>query len=296
MRQVIKLLAHTEIDREKWDHCISQSAFETIYPYSWYLDLVSPGWDALVLDDFRAVMPLTWTKKMGFRLLLQPVLAQQLGVFTRDSPGTALLEGFLDNIPARFRYIDICLNKKNRDIPGKWDSIERHNYELDLSVPEDSYNTNTRRNLQKGQTQDFDFRSISTKEYLYLKFHGIRETRPAVRWSYLENLFEGLLRLKKAEIFGLFREDELQAAAILGYAVSRTIYLNGCNSDAGKENRAMFVLMDRLISRSRGAEKIFDFEGSNIPGVARFYEGFGGKRTIYPRIVKTSFPFLRKVN
>jgi hypothetical protein len=265
MRQVIKLLAHTEIDREKWDHCISQSAFETIYPYSWYLDLVSPGWDALVLDDFRAVMPLTWTKKMGFRLLLQPVLAQQLGVFTRDSPGTTLLEGFLDNIPARFRYIDICLNKKNRDIPGKWDSIERHNYELDLSVPEDSYNTNTRRNLQKGQTQDFDFRSISNKEYL-------------------------------SEIFGLFREDELQAAAILGYAVSRTIYLNGCNSDAGKENRAMFVLMDRLISRSRGAEKIFDFEGSNIPGVARFYEGFGGKRTIYPRIVKTSFPFLRKVN
>jgi len=292
---VIKLLGHTEIDREQWDYCISHSVFETIYPYSWYLDLVSPGWDALVLDDFRAVMPLTWTKKMGFRLLLQPVLAQQLGIFSRDSLDTPLLEEFLDNIPARFRYIDICLNKKNVDITGKWDSFERHNYELDLSVPEDSYNTNTRRNLQKGQSQDFDFRSISAGEYLYLKFHGIKDARPAVRWSYLENLFEGLLRLKKAEIFGLFRGDDLQAAAILGYAVSRTIYLNGCNSDAGKENRAMFVLMDKLISQLRGADRIFDFEGSNIPGVARFYEGFGGKRTIYQRIVKTSFPFLRQI-
>ena len=292
---MIKLLVHTEIDREKWDHCIGHSVFETIYPYSWYLDLVSPGWDALVLDDFRAVMPLTWTKKMGFRLLLQPVLAQQLGIFSRDSLDTALLEEFLENIPARFRYIDICLNNENGDIPGKWDSFERHNYELDLSVPEDSYNTNTRRNLQKGQSQDFDFRSISASEYLYLKFHGIMDARPAVRWSYLENLFEGLLRLKKAEIFGLFRGDDLQAAAILGYAVSRTIYLNGCNSDAGKENRAMFVLMDKLILQLRGADRIFDFEGSNIPGVARFYEGFGGKRTIYPRIVKTSFPFLRKI-
>lgn len=292
---MIKLLGHTQIDREKWDHCISHSVFETIYSYSWYLDLVSPGWDALVLDDFRAVMPLTWTKKMGFRLLLQPILAQQLGIFSRDSLDSALLEEFLENIAARFRYIDICLNHENGDIPEEWDAFERHNYELDLSGPEDSYSTNTRRNLQKGQSQYFDFRSISAGEYLTLKFHGIKDARPAVRWRYLENLIEGLLRLKKAEIFGLFRGDDLQAAAILGYAVSRTIYLNGCNSDAGKENRAMFVLMDKLISQSRGADRIFDFEGSNIPGIARFYEGFGGKRTIYPRIVKTSFPFLRKI-
>jgi len=292
---VIKLLVHNEIDRERWDHCISHSIFETIYPYSWYLDLVSPGWDGLVLDDFRAVMPLTWTKKLGFRLLLQPILAQQLGVFSRDPLDHALLEEFLKTIPARFRYIDICLNMDNRKIPAKWQSFERLNYELDLSLPEDSYNKNTRRNLQKGQSQDFEFRSISAREYLYLKFHGMKDARPGVRWSYLENLFGGLTRLKKAEIFGLFQGENLQAAAILGYSASRTIYLNGCNSDAGKEMRAMFVMMDNLISRSRGAERIFDFEGSNIPGVARFYEGFGGKKTVYHRIVKTSFPFLQKI-
>jgi hypothetical protein len=292
---VIKLLGHTEIDRERWDSCIRNSVFETLYPYSWYLDLVSPGWDALVMDGFRAVMPLTWTKKLGFRMLLQPILAQQLGVFSRDPLEPVMLEAFLNSIPKRFRYIDICLNRENHDIPGRWASFERHNYELDLSGPEDAYNENTRRNLHKGQSLDFTFRSISVREYLYLKFHGMKDARPGVRWSYLENLFGGLLRLKKADIFGLFRGDELQAAAILGYAVSRTIYLNGCNSDAGKENRAMFVLMDKLISQSRGAERTFDFEGSNIPGVARFYEGFGGKRTLYPRIVRTSFPFLQKI-
>ena len=292
---MIKLLDHTEIDRERWDQCINHAIFETIYPYSWYLDLVSPGWDALVLDDFRAVMPLTWTKKLGFRLLLQPILAQQLGVFSKDPLDHALLEEFLNAIPARFRYIDICLNIENRDVPTKWESFERHNYELDLSLPEDSYNKNTRRNLQKGQSQDFEFRSISAREYLYLKFHGMKDARPGVRWSYLENLFGGLIRLKKAEIFGLFQGDDLQAGAILGYSASRTIYLNGCNSDAGKETRAMFVMMDNLISQCRGAERIFDFEGSNISGVARFYEGFGGKRTVYPRIVKTSFPFLKKI-
>jgi len=292
---VIKLLGHSEIDRERWDHCISHSIFETIYPYSWYLDLVSPRWDALVLDDYRAVMPLTWTKKLGFRLLLQPILAQQLGVFSKDPLDHALLEEFLKTIPARFRYVDICLNRENRDVPEKWGSFERHNYELDVSLPEDAYNSNTRRNLRKGQSHTFEFKPISVRQFLNLYFHGMKDARPAVQWTYLENLFGGLVNLKKAEIFGLSMGDNLQAAAILGYASTRTIYLIGCNSDAGKENRAMFVLMDKLISMSRGEDRIFDFEGSNIPGVARFYEGFGGIRTVYPRIVKYGFPFLWKI-
>jgi hypothetical protein len=293
---MIKLLNHNEIDREGWDNCISNAVFETIYPYSWYLDLVSPGWEGLVMEDYRAVMPLTGTKKLGFRMLLQPILAQQLGIFSMSPTEPGLLHQFLRSIPARYRYIDICLNTEiSEKIPGKWQSYERHNYELDLSGPEDSYNNNTRRNIQKGQSHDFEFRGISVRDFLYLKFHGMKDARPAVRWSYLENLFGELVRLKKAEIFGLFRGAELNAAAVIAYASSRTIYLNGCNSDAGKEDRAMFVLMDKLITKSRGAGGIFDFEGSNIPGVARFYEGFGGKRTVYSRIVKTSFPFMWKI-
>ena len=289
------MLDHREINRERWDHCISLSVFETIYPYSWYLDLVSPGWNALVLDDYRAVMPLTWTRKFGLRLLLQPILAQQLGVFSREPVTRDLLAGFLSHIPIQYRYVDICLNRENMDVPENWETFERHNYELDISGPEDAYNSNTRRNLQKGLSHSFEMRSISLRQYLYLKFHGTKNARPAVRWSYLENLFGGLLSLGKAEIFGLFLGEELQAGAILGQSSGRTVYLNGCNADAGKESRAMFVLMDKLISSSRGDDRIFDFEGSNIRGVARFYEGFGGVRTTYARIVKFGFPFLWKI-
>jgi hypothetical protein len=240
-------------------------------------------------------MPLTWTRKLGFSLLLQPIGAQQLGVFSIHPIESGQLAGFLDRIPGRFRYVDICLNRENPEVPVHWRSMERDNYELDLSAPEDRYHDNTRRNLQKGLSWKFECRDISVRDYLYLKFHGQKDVRPAVRWSYLERLYEGLLSLKKAALFGLFLENDLQAAAVLGYARSRTIYLNGCNSDEGKENRAMFVLMDKLISRSRSTSGIFDFEGSNVPGVARFYEGFGGVRSVYREIVRTGFPFLWKI-
>ena len=69
---MIRYLSHTEIDKKKWDDCIAHSHFETLYPYSWYLDAVSPGWYALVRDDYEMVMPLTWKRTYGVRMLIQP--------------------------------------------------------------------------------------------------------------------------------------------------------------------------------------------------------------------------------
>lgn len=288
---LIRYLKHSEIDREKWDRCITGSSFETLYPYSWYLDLVSPGWEGLVRGEYEMVMPLTWTRKFGFHLLMQPILAQQLGVFSAGLPGEAELSEFILAILSRFRYVDICLNRRNMELPAGTRRIERVNYELDLKTITQRYNTNTKRNLQKGLAHNFEFRDIPVSAYLDLKYSS--EKKIPVNRSYMENLFAGLREMGRAGAFGLYLDAELRAAAILGYAGSRVIYMNGCSAPEGKESRAMFVLMDRLIGQSRGKFPIFDFEGSALPGVARFFEGFGGTKTIYPRIVRTKFPFFR---
>jgi len=284
----VRYLKNTEIDREKWDGCIENSVFETLYPYSWYLDLVNPGWDALVRGDYEMVMPLTITRKIGFSLLLQPILSQQLGMFSASPTSEIDILEFLTEIFHRFRYIDICLNKENK-VPRESINIkERGNYELDLgSGP--VYNSNTKRNLQKGRANAFEFREIAIQDYLDLKFSPGEEI--GVDRGYMENLFGGLAERDRGQAFGLFLENRLQAAAVLGYARTRVIYMNGCSSPTGKETRAMFVLMDYLIGHSIGKAPVFDFEGSEIPGVARFFEGFGGVKTAYHRIIQKRFPF-----
>jgi len=40
-------------------------------------------WDALVLNDYEAVMPLTWNKKYGIHYLFQPFFCASLGVFAK---------------------------------------------------------------------------------------------------------------------------------------------------------------------------------------------------------------------
>ena len=57
----------------------------------------------------------------------------------------------------------------------------------------------------------------------------------------------------------------------------------------GLKSKANFLLVDTFIKNNSNAGIILDFEGSNIEGIARFYAGFGAKKTTYQEIKKTSF-------
>ena len=80
----IRDVLHKEIDFIKWDNCISNAPNGLIYGYSYYLDHMASQWDALVLNDYEAVMPLTWNRKYGIHYLYQPFLTAQLGVFGKN--------------------------------------------------------------------------------------------------------------------------------------------------------------------------------------------------------------------
>ena len=72
---MIKYLSHSQIAPPRWAALLA--ACGTVHVYSWYLDIVHPGWEALVDDDYQAVMPLTGGKKFGVNYLFQPYFVQQ---------------------------------------------------------------------------------------------------------------------------------------------------------------------------------------------------------------------------
>ena len=150
---MIKYLKHSGIDKSKWDETVSRSVNGIIYARSWYLDIVSPGWDALVEDDYTAVFPLTHNRKFGVRYLYQPFFTQQLGLFTRDHLTEKLVNEFLQSIPHKFRFAEIHLNSMNKVDPGCYSVEYRINLELDLIDTYENlrrnYDQNAKRNLKK---------------------------------------------------------------------------------------------------------------------------------------------------
>src|SRR5436190_18292486 len=109
----IQYLTQKQIDKKKWDACIAGSSNGLIYGYSFYLDALAMQWDALVLNDYEAVMPLTWNRKYGIKYLYQPPLTPQLGIFAVSPVTEKLIDGFIQQANKHFRFAEIFLNYSN---------------------------------------------------------------------------------------------------------------------------------------------------------------------------------------
>lgn len=295
---MIRYLKNNEIDREKWNRCIRNAFFETIYPYSWYLDLASPGWEGLVRGDYDAVFPLTWKVKFGIPYLIQPFLTQQLGIFAQEKSPDLVVRSFLDNIPSRFKHIDICLNSSNELTNKDFKILKRVNYELnlnrDIDLIRSGYSTNTKRNLQKALQNRLKINNINIETYIALRQESDKNKFNTEHYQKLAKLFSGIIKRGSGELTGAFCDDKPCAAVFWAYSQTRLIYLNAVSSEAGKEKRAMFLMVDDCIEKNAGKDTIIDFEGSMIPGVARFFQGFGAKTNHYIRIRKSKIPFTLK--
>lgn len=298
----VRFLHRREVDTGKWDEVIAQSPAETIYPYSWYLDAAGTHWSALVMDDYRFVMPLVWKKKFGLHYIYQPFYTQQLGVFSKEYVDPTVIRSFLDRIPRKYRFAAMNFNTMNLVGEEKNYSVDdRTNYVLDLqSVYETlhtSYSTNAKRNLKKaldigeGITKD-----LTCDELVAFKRSNDVIQRSEEEYSWLVQLLETIRKYSRGIVYGDREGDTLHAAAFFAFSSKRTIYLVSASTSEGKERRSMFKLVDACIREHAGSGLILDFEGSNIPSVARFFAGFGATPEIYQCLSFNRLPaIIRKV-
>jgi len=109
---MIKYLKYKDIDVKKYDSCIAKAIQSKVYAYSWFLDIVSDNWNLLVLDDYKAVMPLPTRKKYGLNYVFQPNWIQHLGLFSLETLSFNDIENFIKHIPKKFKLLNFNVNFK----------------------------------------------------------------------------------------------------------------------------------------------------------------------------------------
>lgn len=300
---MIRYLRHDEIDKNRWDRCIRDSVNSLVYGFSWYLDLISPGWEGLAEDDYVSVFPLTHRKKFGIRYLAQPFFAQQLGIFSTGLLTPGLVAGFLDAIPGKYRFAEIHLNYMNKVGSGDFEVTMRLNHELELICPYDEisgqYSRNTRRNIRKAMDAGVEvWRKMSVDEMitLFRNNFGRHEGKLGYRdYITIESLMSDVIARTSGIIIGAGnRRDNPDAGAFFINDRNRFIMLVAASDYATRENGAMFLLIDAFIREHAGQLGLLDFEGGNNPGPGRFYKGFGAKETAYPFLRISRIPFFRQ--
>lgn len=287
---MIHYLEHKDIDKKKWDAVIAE--YGNIYAFSWYLDIVHPGWEALVEDDYQSVMPLTGGKKFGVNYLFQPYFVQQLGVFSNSPMTSEKLELFLKAIPKQYRFAEIRLNESNT-LDKTIEGFDYHrNVLLDLNQDyktiRSNYHTNTKRNLAKAENNSLQLVDTVIPYHVVALFTDNRgallDKWGDAEYGRLTALTQVAVNRKSAFILGVSEKGvgQLLCAAIFMKTDNRITFLFSGLTEEGKQRQAMTYLIDQVIQRYANQPITFDFEGSDDDNLARFYLGFGGKEVKYP--------------
>lgn len=294
---MIQYLSHREINLASWDDCLLNAPNGMIYGTSWYLDQVSPGWEALIYGDYEAVMPLPAKKKWGIYYLIRPAFCQQLGVFSKSDIDKVLIEAFIHAIPSRFTWINMPLNEGNYSEVFTTTKEPGVNYLLslqpDYNLLRASYVQNTKRNLGKAIDKNIlPEYSLDFKSFLDLKLEHARGRLNRDHIQFLTTIFERYRNSEDLKIICVRdAKHGMLAGALFIHFRNRWIYLLSTSSAKGKEMRAMFAIIDKFVQDNAGKDEILDFEGSVIPELARFFAGFGAVPAYYPQLKLNRLPF-----
>jgi hypothetical protein len=285
----------------KWDRCIDSASNGLIYAYSFYLDHMSQGWEALVLDDYRAVMPLTGKKKYGIHYLAQPFLTAQLGIFGRDVDAE-MLEGFLKAIPKKFRYCDISLNHGNLFIKKPPEIYERANFVLNLNLRyeelEKNYRENIRRNIKRSrEAGSYADDTVDISQVIELAVAQMQRGSEEIKINILNfrRLYDLLFEREMAKVYAIVSPTkQVLASAVFFFSHGRAYYILVGNHPDGRPIGASHALIDSFIQANAGKEIKLDFEGSDIRNLAFFYSSYGAAEERYAALRWNRLPFWMK--
>ena len=284
-------IKNKDIDYNLWDNCILKSKNQLIYAYSWYLDIVSPDWEALITREYEFIMPLPVKTRYGIPYLAQPILTQQLGVFSKQEINESIVYNFIKEIP----YFSYELNLNEYNFFSK--ALILPNYTLNLNQTYNQvnslYSKNTQRNIHKATKLNLRIQKKLDKEIFLSFYFSVEKNFLSPKQPILENLINKGILNDALTIYGVYSVyNKLIAGLCLLKSSNKLTYLLPVSSEDGKKSSAMFLMIDYLIKENAGKEIILDFEGSKIEGIARLYKGFGAKDHPYFKLKRFRPSFL----
>ncbi len=279
---MIKKIKRKDLDLSKYSTCLENSINYRIYAEYWYLDcLTNEQWDCLVYNDYEAIMPLPYQKKIGLKIIVQPVFCQQLGVF------------YSKKIP---RNIFILFEKKlQRNLVRGYHFNEENTSDFE---PKGRLQVNQILNLNKNYAEVYKgFRKDLRKKIKKQDHYFIREVESTDGYfslikQFYPQLNDHFIRQAKVITNELREKDKLLNYQVLdsdNTILSHRIYVKSNNRiivllsarNKNTQNDSSISIIHHVIKDHVEQPLYFDFEGSSLEGVNLFNKSFGSTESHY---------------
>ena len=286
---MIRFVCHQEIVPELWDRAVLTSACPTALATFELLNALTGDaqWDALVEDEYKAVLPLPHRTKAGISYIYTPFFLPRMGIFAPKPVDAKKTLEFFNAIPDNFKQVDLLFNPCNDATLLPSEKVELVSHVTCLNRPYDEmakgFSTNTRRNIHAAEKH---FLTIEKNEkFVEPIINLFKDNRGKSRsvhyksqdYQHLAEAAKLLIKAKRLDVMGVFNPDQrLMAGAFMVRDVDRTWFWFSGRDEAVSEAKPMFFLLNEYLKNLSDSGIMFDFNGSTNENVARMYKGFGG--------------------
>lgn len=272
---MIRRLKYHEIDFVKYSQCLENSEQRKYSATKDFLDITAPKqWELLVYNDYEAVMPVPFVRKYGVKIVHNPKLCQQLGIFSiKDDVN--LNEQFLDYLETHYlirAYPFNDVNKLRTKLRIKKNFlIYPETYEKVYA----RYSPKRKRKLRLDEEvlKHSEVKTVSydeVKSFIESNIIGLDKESDLAGFM---KIYETSYRLKYLRFLAFYYHNRI-INVIATYSDCNMVALLGNFSD--KEYIKLSgasVLIDQMLKETIDTH-IFDFEGGDIPNIEEFFRGF----------------------
>lgn len=274
------IIPANKIDTAKWDDCVANNANGLIYAYSYYLNAMAIEWHGLVINNYETIFPIPAKKKLGIQYLYMPAFTQQLGFIGNLN----LVNSNVINAIQQFvKYGSPYLNFSNH-IVATQQCVARNNFIVQLQQPYVAIRNQYKKTIDYSLAKAEKFKlkyvigdDVKEAVLLYQQYNK-NNMQHVTNTDYIN--FQNLLLQLQANNQILIRkvesaEKELMSIALLMKDNKRYYNIINVTPEAGRKCEANYFLYNHILQELAEQPMLFDFEGSDLPGVQKFYEKFG---------------------
>ena len=287
---------HHQLDFNKWDVCISRSPSADPFLLSSWLNVVNPGWSALIADDYAAVFPIFKTKKMRWSFFDLPNFIQKISIYGDLQFKTEITE-HLKTLLAKIDYVcyttDECVVEDDtvKKIPRRHQILE---LKEGVRFPTKVWG----RNIRKAEASGFtELAAVPTEVFVTaLKKELIEKGNPYKKADY--ELLKALARQAMHAGYGFIEgvKDETGTFTCGQFYIYITgkIYLVACFiAETARQHSLLHYVLYKIIDNKykQDVSVRVHFGGSNLPVIADFNKNFGAMDENFVLVYKNTLPF-----
>jgi hypothetical protein len=297
---MVQIIPSNQIDKAKWDACVANNSNGLIYATTAFLNTIAKEWKGIVINDYETIFPLCIKQKFGIQYLYTPPFIQQLGFIGNNELVT---EKIIAAIFEKVKYGSVNLNYSNINFNAIQQCKVHSNYVIDLNQNYQQIKANYKKSidysLNKASKQNLKYTADISFEIAIENYQ--KHNQQALQHVGLEdynNLGKLLSELQQEEKVIVRKvvngSNETLSIAVLLKDNKRFYNLINYTSNEGRQAEANYFLYGKILEEFAETPMLFDFEGSDLPGVKSFYEKFGAVNQPYFHWHFNQLPFFLK--